>query len=92
MFGCTPPPVNALTTRMSPYESPSVVACAWVSVQKPPVVKLMLWAGFAGLKRHRSAPGKAALCVARLLPVAPAAMPFQAEPSHHRRSQGHAAR
>src|SRR5438552_307668 len=42
-FGCTPPPVNALTTRMSPYESPSVVAFACVSVQKPPVVKLMLW-------------------------------------------------
>src|SRR5436305_1246367 len=68
MFGCTPPPVKALTTRTSPYES---VPAASVSAQPlPPVTMLMFLDGSDGFTRHLSGPALAATCLAALLPLA----------------------
>src|SRR5262249_27050882 len=67
------PPVNALTTRMSPYLS---VPAGSVSVHGVPgLTKLRFLDGSVGLTRQPSGPGLAATCVASVAPFVPTGSP-----------------
>src|SRR5690349_11679806 len=80
MFGCTPPPVNALTTRMSPYVS-GVLSVSTQGV--PGNWKLMFLVGSVGFSRQLSAPGFAAAWVASGLPALPSVVNGQPEAFAH---------